>query len=54
MDQLAYKLSPAEFSEVLHKTIPDKPLAESVKNVAGQPLTFAQLTADIERDYLYL
>lgn len=54
MDQLAYKLSPAEFSEVLRKTIPEKPLAESVKNEAGKPLTFAQLTADIERDYLYL
>lgn len=54
MDQLAYKLSPAEFSAVLHTSIPDKPLADSVKNLAGKPVTFAQLTADIERDYRYL
>lgn len=54
MDRLAYKLSPAEFSKVLRKTIPEKPLAESIKNIAGKPLTFAKLTADIERDYLYL
>jgi phosphoserine phosphatase len=54
MDQLAYKLNPTEFSEVLRRSIPDKPLADSVKNLAGKPISFTQLTSDIERDYRYL
>lgn len=54
MDQLAYKLNPNEFGEVLRKSIPDKPLADSVKNLAGKPISFVQLKADIDRDYRYL
>lgn len=54
MDQLAYKLTPAEFAQVLSKTIPAGPFANSVKNLDGKPLTFKQLSTDLNRDYEWL
>lgn len=53
MDQLAYKLTPSEFANVVKLTVPSGVLT-GVKNDSGKPITLEQITNDLKRDYDYL
>lgn len=54
IDTFAFRLSPAEFSEVVRLHVPDNPLAGAYRTVSGAPVAFAHLAADLEADYAAL
>jgi phosphoserine phosphatase len=51
IDQLAFKLTPDEFAQILVKALPAGAFADAYKNQAGQTVTLEALAADIAADY---
>lgn len=54
IDSFAFRLAPADFSRVVRFNVPDGPLAGSYKTLAGAPVAFADLAADLDADYAAL
>lgn len=54
IDRFAFRLSPADFAQVVRLDVPQGPLAAAYTTLAGAPVTFADLATDIEADYAAL
>ena len=54
IENLKFKMSPEEMSEVLKTNIPKEDFVSSENNLAGQPVNIDKITADIVKDYTVL
>jgi hypothetical protein len=56
IDNLAYKLNPQEFAEVLRTGVPNGPfkVEAGYKNVEGKPVLMEDIAADVVADYRWL
>ena len=53
-DNLLFKLTPAEFAEVLRQGVPEGVFHSDYTNLDGQPVAMADLAADIDEAYAWL
>lgn len=54
INQLAFKLSPAEFSAIVRQNVPAGNFAPDFKNAAGKIVDLESICADLDSDYAFL
>lgn len=54
INQLAFKLSPAEFSVIVRQNVPAGNFAPDFKNAAGKIVDLESICADLDSDYAFL
>ncbi|MBC3933131.1 haloacid dehalogenase-like hydrolase [Undibacterium curvum] len=54
INQLAFKLSPAEFSAIVRQNVPAGNFAPDFKNAAGKVVDLESICADLDSDYAFL
>lgn len=54
IDNLKFKMTPAEFKKAIRKDIPMDNFADEFKNVDGQNINIEKIGEDLDKDYTFL